>query len=309
MFAAPPETKAVVHAVVPDELRQAGRKTDWTRIKDKLGQYPNVDSFLEGPAFDRDGNLHMVNIPFGQILTYTATGEWKVTVEYDGEPNGLAIHADGRFYLADSKWGIVVADPATGEVEHLCTRVGSERFKGCNDLVFAKNGDLYFTDQGLSGLNDPTGRVFRLTAEGRLDCLIDNVPSPNGIGLSPDDRTLFVAVTRDNSIWRIPLNPDGSINRAGKYIQLSGSLGGPDGIALDERGGMVVAQVHFGSLWVFDEWGEPSWRVRTEHIGRRTTNVCFGGQGNRSIFVTETATGSILRADLPVAGLPLYSHS
>jgi gluconolactonase len=306
MFAAPAEVESVVHATVPDELRQAGRQTEWTRIR--TSQYPNVDCFLEGPKFDREGNLHMVNIPFGQILTFSNRGDWKVTCEYDGEPNGLAIHKDGRIFAADSKWGIVVIDPVSAKAEHFLTRNGSERFKGCNDLVFASNGDLYFTDQGSSGLNDPTGRVFRLRANGKLDCLLNNVPSPNGIALSPDEKTLFVAVTRGNCIWRVPLNPDGSINRAGLYIQLSGSLGGPDGIAIDAEGGIVVAQVHFGSAFVFDGWGEPTHRIRS-CTGRRITNMCYGGEDNRTLFMTETATSTILRARLPVPGLTLFSHS
>ncbi len=306
MFAAPPNVETTVHASIPQPMRLAGRQTDWTRIR--ADAYPNLDSFLEGPAIDREGNLHVVNIPFGQILTVSPQGEWKVTCEYDGEPNGLAIHKDGRFFVADSKWGIMVIDPVNGKVEPLLTRNGSERFKGCNDLVFARNGDLYFTDQGQSGLNDPTGRVFCLRANGKLDCLLDNVPSPNGIGLSPDEKTLFVAVTRGNCIWRVPLNPDGSINRAGLYIQLSGSLGGPDGIAVDAEGGLAVAHVHLGSVWVFDGWGEPTHRVRSCQ-GRRVTNVCYGGPDNRTLFITESASGTVLRAEVATSGTPLYSHA
>ena len=305
MFAAPPNVETVIHASIPAGLRHAGRQTDWTRIRI---QYPNLDSFLEGPAFDRAGNLHMVNIPFGQILSLSPAGEWKVTAEYDGEPNGLAIHKDGRFFIADSKWGIMVIDPVSGKAEPYLTRNGAERFKGCNDLVFARNGDLYFTDQGQTGLNDPTGRVFRLRTNGKLECLLNNIPSPNGIGLSPDEQTLFVAVTRGNCIWRVPMDPDGSINRAGIYIQLSGSLGGPDGIALDAEGGIAIAHVHFGSIWVFDGWGEPTHRVRS-CTGRRVTNVCYGGADNRSLFITESATGTILRAEVAVPGTTLYSHT
>jgi gluconolactonase len=307
MFAAPPKVEMTVHARLPDHMRHAGRQTDWTRIRSALGLYPNIDSFLEGPSFDREGNLHMVNICFGQILTLTTAGEWKVTSEYDGEPNGLAIHKDGRFFIADSKWGIVIVDPVSGKAEHYVTRVGSERFKGLNDLTFASNGDLYFTDQGLSGLDDPTGRVFRLRSNGKLECLLDNVPSPNGIALSPDEKTLFVAVTRGNCIWRVPINPDGSIYRAGLYIQLSGSLGGPDGIAIDINGGMAIAHVHLGAVWVFDGLGEPTFRLNS-CTGLRVTNVCYGGTENRTVFVTETGTGTILRADVAVPGLPLYSH-
>ena len=92
------------------------------------------------------------------------------------------------------------------------------------------------------------------------------------------------------------------------FIQLSGSLGGPDGIAIDTAGGIAIAHVHFGSIWVFDGWGEPTFRVRSS-TGRRVTNVCYGGDDNRSLFITESATGTVLRAELAVPGMPLYSHA
>jgi len=304
MFAAPPDVQTVVHARLPEEFRCQGRATDWIRVRP---QYKSIDSFLEGPCFDRAGNLHVVSIPFGQVFTLSPNGDWKMTLEYDGEPNGLAIHPDGRFFLADAKWGIMVADPVSGKVEPFVNRVGTERFKGCNDLVFARNGDLYFTDQGQTALNDPTGRVFRLRTNGKLECLLWNVPSPNGIGLAPDESTLFVAATRGNCIWRVPLEHDGSIGRAGLFIQLSGSLGGPDGIAIDSQGGIAIAHLLLGSVWVFDGQGEPTHRVRS-CTGKRVTNVCYGGPDNRTLFITESSTGTILKADVSVPGLSLYSH-
>src|SRR3546814_12662499 len=92
---------------------------------------------------------------------------------------------------------------------------------------------MYCTDQGLTGLHDPTGRVFRRRADGRLDCLVDTVPSPNGIVLDREEAHLFVAVTRANQVWRIPLPTDGGTFKVGVFVQLSRGLGGPDGPALD----------------------------------------------------------------------------
>ncbi len=71
--------------------------------------------------------------------------------EYDGWPNGLKIHKDGRIFVTDYKRGIVLVDPDTGKVTPLLETRGSESFKGVNDLFFAANGDLYFTDQGQTG--------------------------------------------------------------------------------------------------------------------------------------------------------------
>jgi gluconolactonase len=106
-----------------------------------------------------------------------------------------------------------------------------------NDLHFASNGDLYFTDQGQTGIADPTGRVFRLRANGALDRLCTNVPSPNGITLSTTEKHCYVAVTPLQQIWRLPLMADGSISKTGVAVQLSGGAAGPDGIEMDAENG------------------------------------------------------------------------
>ena len=93
-------------------------------------------------------------------------GKVTIVAEYDGEPNGLKIHRDGRIFIADHKHGLLLLDPASGKVSTILDRPYRERFKGLNDLIFARNGDLYFTDQGESDLRDPAGRLYRLGAEG-----------------------------------------------------------------------------------------------------------------------------------------------
>jgi gluconolactonase len=198
-------------------------------------------------------------------------------------------------------------DPKSGTVEPVLPRRHSERFRGPNDLVFAHNGDLYFTDQGQTGLHDPAGRVYRLTATGRLECLVDHIPSPNGIALSPDERTLYVAVTRANAVWRVPLMGDGWPSKVGNYVQLSGGTG-PDGIAVLATGGLAVCHVGMGAVWLFGPTGEPEWRIDS-CAAHGTTNIAFGGSDRRTIYITESESGTILRADIPVAGLPLFSHA
>ncbi len=96
-----------------------------------------------------------------------------IVAQYDGEPNGLKIHRDGRIFIADHKQGLLLLDPTRATVSTIFDRPYGERFKGLNDLLFARNGDLYFTDQGEADLRDPSGRLYRLTADARLDCLLD----------------------------------------------------------------------------------------------------------------------------------------
>jgi gluconolactonase len=302
-YAPPQEIKTEVFARLPEHLRVKDRWSGWAFGKGN----DFLHSFLEGPSFDRAGNLLVVDIPYGRILSISPKGEWSVVTEYDGWPNGLKIHRDGRIFIADHQRGIMQLDPGTGTVTPVLEKVRREGFKGTNDLLFAANGDLYFTDQGQTGLQDPSGRVYCLRGNGQVDCLLQNVPSPNGLALSPDEKTLFLAVTRANQIWRVPLHPDGSTSKVAAFITLTGGLAGPDGIAMDEQGGLAVAHCGLGTVWLFDRLGEPRYRIRSCE-GISTTNLAFGGPDNRSLFIIESDSGTILRAEVPVAGQVMYSH-
>ncbi len=302
MYAPPPIVETEIFTRLPDEFRKTEASSEWHRYQP--GTLP-PHSLLEGPSFDLNGNLYCVDIPWGRVFRIDPKGEFTQVAEYDGEPNGLKIHQDGRIFIADYKHGIMVCDPDTGRIEPFLTRVRLERLKAVNDLVFASNGDLYFTDQGLTGLHDPTGRVFRVRASGEVDCLLDNIPSPNGLVLDPDESVLYVAVTRANAIWRVPLMRDGSVAKVGNFIQLSGG-GGPDGLAIDRDGNLAVAHIGIGAVWLFSRDGEPMLRIQSPE-GKHTTNMAFGGADRRDLYITESFTGTILRARMPVAGKVMYS--
>jgi gluconolactonase len=233
-------------------------------------------------------------------------GRFDLVVEYDGEPNGLAVHRDGRIFVADHKNGILLLDPASGRLTPLVARYHQEHFKGVNDLSFGINGDLYFTDQGQSDLADPSGRVYRYSAHGVLQRIAACVPSPNGLVLNAAQNVLYVAATRANAVWRLPLAPDGSVARIGLQIQLSGGRG-PDGMALDEHDGLVVAHPDMGAVWMFNRRGEPSYRVQSCRSDV-LTNVAFGGADRKTLYITDSGSGCILMARVPVAGAVLYSH-
>ena len=305
LFAPPKDLETTVFARIPDKFRITDRITQWARVQ-QGGRA--TDCFLEGPSFDRDGNLYVVDVAHGRVFRISPDGqEIDLVTEYDGEPNGLKIHKDGRIFIADFKTGIMLLDPASGAVTPYLTRDRLEPFKGVNDLVFASNGDLLFTDQGLTGWHDPTGRLYRYTAEGRLDRLVDTVPSPNGLVLNLDENLCYLNVTRANAVWRVPLLPDGGTMKVGTFLYLSGGHGGPDGLAIDEEGNLVVAHVGMGSVWVFSPLGEPIYRIRSCE-GLATTNIAYGGPGRRTLYITESESGCILQCELPVPGRAMYSH-
>jgi gluconolactonase len=167
---------------------------------------------------------------------------------------------------------------------------------------------LPFTDQGQTGMHDPTGRVYRLTPDGRLTCLIDTIPSPNGIVVDREETTLLVAVTRANQIWRVPLHRSGLVTKVGIFAHLHGGPGGPDGLALDVEGCLLIADEGFGSVWRLNPYAEPLDRI-VSCAARATMNLAFGGPDNARLFITESETGSILQADLATPGLPMFSRS
>lgn len=302
MFAPPPIINTKTFVKFPESLNRSG-KNKWLDVQLHGTQ---LGTFLEGPSFDREGNLWVTDIPWGRIFKITPAGKITIVCEYDGEPNGLKFHKDGRAFIADHKNGIMVLDPKSGNIEPFVSRPLLKHFIGPNDLIFASNGDLYFTDQGQTGLQDPSGRLYRLRATGELDLLLTNVPSPNGLVLAPDERSVLLCVTRDNAIWRVPLMNDGTASKVGAFIRLSGGAG-PDGCAIDEEGNLAICHVGLGVIWLMSPLGEPLYRVQTS-AGLATTNCAYGGPGNKTLYITESRTGTILTAEMPVAGRQMYSH-
>jgi gluconolactonase len=286
-------------ASLPAKYRNKGR-TAWS---DPNRQGAEVDSFLEGPAFDRKGDLWCVDIPFGRVFKVSATGDWDLVAQYDGWPNGLKIHRDGRIFITDYRRGIVVVDAKSGKVEPLLETAFSESFKGLNDLHFADNGDLYFTDQGQSGIADPTGRVWRLLANGELQRLVSNAPSPNGVTLNSKNSQVFVAMTRSQQIWRLPLMAGGTPSKSGVAIQLSGGHAGPDGIEMDEEDGLLVCHLGVG-VWRFDANCLPTHLVHAGSEHRLMTNIAFK---DKTVYITDSLNGEIVTAEMPFAGKKLFS--
>ena len=285
-----------VFAEVPQRLRKSGTPPE--RLAAGKGATP-AGCFLEGPAFDRAGNLYVVDLAFGRIFKVSPQGEFDVALEYDGEPNGLAIHKDGRIFIADHKQGILYVKDR--KIVPLVSRYHQQRFKGVNDLTFDAQGNLYFTDQGVTDLADPSGCVYRYTVEGKLEQLANCIPSPNGLVVH--ENLLYVAATRANAVWRLPLAPDGTVVRMGVYLQLSGGRG-PDGLAADESGGLAVAHPEMGAVWIFSHRGEALYRVQS-CASDMVTNLAYQRD---TVYSTDSGSGRILRAKVPVTGRTLFSH-
>ena len=134
--------------------------------------------------------------------------------------------------------------------------------------------------------------------------MIGNGPSPNGIALDGTGRTLFVAMTRANAVWRAPLLADGSASKVGAFQTFFGASG-PDGLCLDSEGRLVVAHASLGAAFVLSARGEVTHLVRSP-AGNAVTNAAFR-PGTRTVVLTESQTGTVLQAELPAAGAPLFA--
>ena len=279
-------------ARLPEAFHHRGEPNEWVRVT-RPGE--RLHSFLEGPCFDSAGTLWLADVPYGRVFRVAPDGGWSLAHEYDGEPHGLAFDAVGRLLIADYRHGLLRLDGDRRAT--VCARVNSEPFRGLADVSHAANGDIWLTDPGRSSLSDPTGRLFRLPAEGGpAELVLANLPYPNSVALTPSGGQVLVSVTRANAIWKLLANaPDAGWPMVGVHVQLSGGLG-PDGIAIDSRGRLAVAQAQAGRAYLFDALGDPLATIRTPE-GLWTTAVAFGPD-ERELYLIEAQTGSVFRTSL-----------
>lgn len=298
-FLEPPTRLAVTPHATPAPAWTTPRRTAWSEVYFRGRE---IGAFLEGPAFAPDGVFYFTDIPGGRIFRVDEAREVHLHVEYDGWPNGLKITATGRFLVADHRLGLVEIE-ADGTPRVLAEGYRGERFRGLNDLTVGGDGWVYFTDQGQSGLQEPSGSVYRYhLPTHRLERVLTGIPSPNGLALARDETALFVTVTRANAVWRLPFVMDGGVSKVGTFLNLSGG-GGPDGLAVDQEDGLVVAQPGLGVLR-FDALGMLTHFVEIPR-GSSASNIAYGGEDGRTLFITDSHGLRILTTRMPYAGHPM----
>ena len=275
--------------------------------------------WAEGPLWDpADESLLFSDVPRNAIFRWrpdTGVTLFMARSGYTGdEPfagreggsNGLAFDRDGRLVFCQHGNRRVVRREKDGQITVLADRFQGKRFNSPNDLVYASNGDLYFTDPvfGLpKAFDDPEKElpfqgVYRLAATGELTALVTDLRLPNGIGLSPDERTLYVSNSqRSRPVWiAYALSATGAIAGqrlfadASEWMQPSDGL--PDGLKVDRAGNVFATGP--GGVHVFAPDGTRLGRIET---GVPTGNVAFGPKGvlfiaaNHWILRVRTGTG------------------
>jgi gluconolactonase len=291
--------------------------------------------FPEGPVWMPDGTLLCVELKRGTVDRVQPDGKVEVVASPGGSPNGLAIGPDGAVYVCNSGgWdfhdvmGLTIpatqlpahhsggrierVDLGTGEVKVLYRECDGNALIGPNDIVFDRDGGMWFTDHGRDRERDRAhGGVYYAQPDGSsIREVLYPIDSPNGIGLSPDGSRLYVAETHTGRVFFWDLVGPGQVQDTNPAVGAGGQLlcGLPgmqlfDSLGIDGDGNVVVGTLVTGALTVISPDGE----VLDQAVlgDPMVTNVCFGGDGLRTAFATLSATGRLVSFEWPQAGLQL----
>lgn len=299
--------------------------TDVTILATGLG-------FPEGPVVCADGSIVLTEIRNNQCSRVTPDGKVSVFSKAGGGPNGLAIGPDGFFYLCnnggsryveghsmgigphpDYKFGSVQRiDPKTGEAKLLYKEVNGHVLSAPNDLVFDTQGGFWFTDLGkrYARHRDHGGLYYALPDGSKIVEVAYPILSPNGCGLSPDGKTIYVADTEGARLWAFDIEGPGVIRAPSPHAAHSGriiaGLGGSarfDSLAVMESGNICVATLNTGYITEISPSGDI---VRAEKMpDAYPTNICFGGPDMRTAYITLSDSGRLGVMQWPEPGLKL----
>jgi gluconolactonase len=290
--------------------------------------------FPEGPCAMPDGSVILVEIARQTLTRVGADGAVSIIAEIPGGPNGAAFGPDGRVYVCNNggfAWirehgthrptfqsetyvtgSIDVVDIATGKVERLYDSCGGYPLKGPNDLVFDRNGDFWFTDLGKRRPRDmDRGFIYWARADGsEIREVAGPFVMPNGIGLSPDERTLYVAETETARLWSFEITGAGRIRKqgwpsphGGALVHGLGDFNRFDSLAVAASGNICVAALH--SAAVVEITPDGSRAIRHPVPDLSVTNICFGGPDMRTAYVTLSHEGRLAAMDWHEPGLRL----
>jgi gluconolactonase len=217
--------------------------------------------------------------------------------------NGLTFDTQGRLVTAEHGNRRISRIEKDGKVTPLAERYEGKRFNSPNDLVVRKNGDVYFTDPdfglrstlgGTVGGGDPPGLsqakelswsgVYRVTPQGKIELLIRDLPAPNGLAFSPDEKRLYIATSRPERLWMIyDVNADGTLANGKVFVNMGNSpeMGGPDGMKVDKNGNIFSTGP--GGIVIISPQGKHLGTIRFPEI---PANLGWGDDDGKTLYVT-----------------------
>lgn len=286
--------------------------------------------FPEGPVAMPDGSVILVEIARGTV-SRCWNGKTEVIATPGGGPNGLALGPDGALYLCNNggfEWhdvgGMTIPghaakdysggrieriDLATGKVERLYDAVDGHKLSGPNDIVFDRAGNLWFTDLGKNYHRSiDLGGVYRARPDGsKVEEIAYGGTGFNGIGLSPDEKTVYAAETDTGKLWAWDLDADGAVaplppGFLGRHVFTYPGHVFFDSLAVEADGRVCVATILQGGVTAIEPDGKWAHHPFPDLI---VTNICFGGADMKDAYVTLSSSGKLVKARWPRPGLKL----
>lgn len=244
--------------------------------------------FTEGPAEDADGNIFFTDIPNARIHQIAPNGELTIFQENSGHANGLMVDSQGNLVKCEMDGQISRVSIRTKTQTTLAPGYNGHRFNACNDLVIDRQGGIYFTDPHFRApepLPQSVTAVYYLAADGKVTRLIDNLKAPNGIILSPNEKTLYVVPSGQSEVMAYAVQSPGKIDEGKVLVSLKQPEGvtgsGGDGLTVDEQGNLyVTAQL---GVQVISPAGEI---LGVIEFPEQPANVTFVGTDRKTLFVT-----------------------
>lgn len=251
-----------------------------------------------------DGALHFSDFKTtagfpSRILSYK-DGKLQVVVPDSGS-NGLGLDPTGAHLTAARHSTKSVSVLKDGSFQQLAAAYEGQPFNSPNDLVYRSDGNLYFTDPAFQAGDhptQPTTNVYRVAPDGAVSVIDSSIKNPNGVTLSPDENTLYVAGNLEQGyVKQYPIAADGSV---GDGTVLLDKVTVPDGMVVDCAGNLYVTEHTKKRVRVIDASGKELGQLNGMDIN--VTNVAFGGPEHKTLFIT--GTGKLFQVELPVVGLP-----
>jgi gluconolactonase len=291
--------------------------------------------FPEGPVAMPDGSVLVVEIEGQRLMRVLPNGAIEVAAHLGGGPNGAALGPDGHCYVCNNggfSWrtddgftrptgeaadytggSIQRVNLADGKVQTLYTHCEGVPLRGPNDIVFDAHGGFWFTDYGKKFADRLFwGGLYYARTDGSF---IRRAAFPfmtaNGVGLSPDGKTLYAAETETSRLWSYPVLAPGELQlqpfpspNGGRLVHGLPGYQRFDSLAVEENGNICVATLVRGGISVF----APDGKLVEFHEAPEgyCTNICFGGPGRRTAYITLSGYGQLFAADWPRPGLRLH---